>query len=93
MEMRPVYSRCERDPAAYAGWIGRMLGLPVAITSHGPRAREKEDLTSRSFRRQRLPRLGGIHDPEDGVYNDQGMLALGDQILVRGSLDSPGAGC
>jgi adenylosuccinate synthase len=41
LEMRPVYTGADRQREAFVDQIGRMLGLPVAVTSHGPTAREK----------------------------------------------------
>jgi adenylosuccinate synthase len=41
MGMQPVYTTCERDQQAYTGRVSRMLGVPLAITSDGPTAREK----------------------------------------------------
>ena len=40
--MRPVYRDCEKDKASYIDFICQTLGLPVAITSSGPTALEKE---------------------------------------------------
>jgi adenylosuccinate synthase len=40
--MRPVYSTCESDKNKYLDQISQMLGLPVAITSSGPTAQDKE---------------------------------------------------
>jgi adenylosuccinate synthase len=41
MEMQPVYTGCERDREGYAEWVSRRLGVPLAITSFGPTAGEK----------------------------------------------------
>ena len=42
METRPIYTRCEHNQEIYLELISRMLNLPIAITSTGPTAREKE---------------------------------------------------
>jgi adenylosuccinate synthase len=41
MEMQPIYSDCERDKDVYLKLISEKLGLPIAMTSHGPTASEK----------------------------------------------------
>jgi hypothetical protein len=42
MEMQPVYRQCDRDRAAYLELISQELNLPIAMTSYGPTAREKD---------------------------------------------------
>ena len=49
VEMQPVYSSCEKDNAAYLKRISQALGLPVAITSSGPTAREKTMVNENHF--------------------------------------------
>ena len=41
-KLRPDYDNCEKDVNAYVEWISQTLGLPVALTSFGPTAQEKE---------------------------------------------------
>jgi adenylosuccinate synthase len=40
--MRPVYENHKKDANAYVESVSRILGLPIAITSFGPTALEKE---------------------------------------------------
>jgi adenylosuccinate synthase len=42
MQARPVYSSCEKEQGAYLEAISAALKLPVAITSNGPGAADKE---------------------------------------------------
>ncbi len=41
LTMRPIYTSCIHDRAAYLELISQKLGLPVTLTSWGPTAREK----------------------------------------------------
>jgi len=40
--MQPIYENCRQDKRAYIELIGQTLSVPVAITSAGPTALEKE---------------------------------------------------
>ena len=41
-DMQPIYANCTQDKRAYIEFISQTLNVPVAITSAGPTAREKE---------------------------------------------------
>ena len=42
LKLQPVYDNCEKDTNDYLELISRTLGLPIALTSFGPTALEKE---------------------------------------------------
>ena len=45
-DMQPIYANCKKDKRAYIELISQTLNVPVAITSAGPKALEKESHVS-----------------------------------------------
>jgi adenylosuccinate synthase len=42
LNMRPIYGNCKKEKMSYVELIRQTLGIPIAITSSGPTALEKE---------------------------------------------------